>query len=459
MNLSINEILKATGGVLRQGLLTVPVTGVSTDSRMVLPEQAFFALKGPSFDGHDFVKDVFGKGATVAVVEAGRDFQGLAHSHTVIEVNDTLKALGDVAAYVRGLYRIPVIAVSGSAGKTTTKEMIAAILRVSKRVLKTEGNKNNLIGLPLTIFGLDESYDAAVLELGISEMWEMKRLVEIARPKIGLITNIGRGHLKTLGSLDGVARAKGPLFTSLGPNGIRIVNIDDPWVLRIAEGLNDTITYSATKNADVRAVDYKASGDFGAIEATYDVRGKRVTVKINSPGLTSVLNGAAAIAATLPLGVSLEEIKEGLSSFSPVHGRMEVFKVNGLTVLDDTYNANPESMSAALKTLEKAGGRKIAVLGDMLELGDASGNEHRSIGRLTGTLGIDVVIAIGEWSKELAEAALSAGVKTGLGFKDKKDAITVLKSVLREGDSVLVKGSRGIRLEEVVEGIKQFRAA
>ncbi len=451
MNLTIEEIAGAVKGKVLTGA-KASVSGVSTDSRKIRPGDLFFALKGPNFDGTGFVKDVCQKGAAAAVVESAPE--GLPASFGVVLVKDALGALGDLASYARDLNKIPLVAITGSAGKTTTKEMVSSILARSRSVLKTTGNMNNLIGMPLTLLTLTPDHGAAVIELGISEPWEMERLAGICRPDIGVITNIGRSHLKSLGSLEGVARAKGPLFTSIS-GGTKVVNLDDPWVVRVAGGNGKAVTYSMEKDADVRVKGYEAVG-LGSIVAVYDVRGAEVAARINSPGVANVINGAAAIAATLPLGATPADMTEGLASFSNAHGRMEVLNVNGLTVLDDTYNANPESVGAALRTLVNARGRKIAVLGDMLELGEASKTEHRTIGRLAGEAGVDIVVAIGEWSKEVADGftPASKGGAKALFFSEKKEAIEALKGLLKEGDNVLVKGSRATALEKVVEGLK-----
>ncbi len=453
MDFTVEEIAGAVKGTLRAGQADRTVSGVSTDSRRIKAGEVFFALKGPNFDGTRFVRDVASKGAAAAVVESFEP--GLPASFGVILVKDTLRALGDLAAYARGLRRIPIVAITGSAGKTTTKEMIASILARSRAVLKTAGNMNNLIGMPLTLLGLDGAHGAAVIELGISEPWEMERLVGICRPDIGVITNIGRSHLESLGSLEGVARAKGPLFTSL-PDGVKVVNLDDALVVRLARGMKSVVTYSMDKDADVRVKSHEATG-LGSIEVVYDVRGAEVPVRLNSPATANIVNGAAAIAAALPLGAEAPDMMEGLSSFSGVWGRMEVFEVNGLTVIDDTYNANPESVSAALKTLCNAKGRKVAVLGDMLELGEASKAEHRGVGGLAADLGVDLVVAIGEWSKEVAAGFSRASKGKAHSFKGKAEAMEALDGLLREGDVVLVKGSRAVALEEVAAGLKGKR--
>ncbi|MBI5586915.1 MAG: UDP-N-acetylmuramoyl-tripeptide--D-alanyl-D-alanine ligase [Deltaproteobacteria bacterium] len=456
MRFDVTEIAKAVGGTVMRGPKDAIVTGVATDSRKAASGEIFFALKGPSFDGHAFVGEVASKGVSAAVVERTEGLGELPASFTLIEVKETLEALGALALYVRGLSRIPFVAVSGSAGKTTTKEMIASILSVSRNVLKTEGNKNNLIGLPLTIFNLTPAHEAAVVELGISETWEMERLVNICRPDVALLTNIGRGHLKTLGSLEGVAKAKGALFTLLPFHAVRIVNLDDQWVVKLSEGFENTVTYSLKEKADVTVLAHKQDPDFGGIEAVYGVRGKDLQVRFSTPGATNIINGAAAIAAALSLGTALDDMRKGLENFRPVKGRMHVLKVDGFTVLDDTYNANPESMSSALKTLAAARGRKVAVLGDMLELGAVTDAEHERVGRLAGELKVDFVVAIGANSGVLADGARKAGVKSVLSFKDRSEALGALKGLVREGDTVLVKGSRGVALEAIVDGLKEL---
>jgi len=455
MKVSFRDIAAATGGALR-GPSGGVATGVSTDSRKISAGDAFFALKGPNFDGHAFVNEVVAKGASAVVVDNEDCLKGLSSSTAAIVVGDTLKALGALASHVRGLHKIPFVAITGSAGKTTTKEMTASILSVSRNVLKTEGNKNNLIGLPLTIFRLTADHEAAVVELGISEDWEMERLVNICRPDVSLITNIGRGHLETLGTLEGVAKAKGPVFSLLPAHGVKVVNLDDPWVVKAAGSGGQRVTYSSKdKGADVFIEDTSSETGLAGARAAYMVRGKKITVRFSAPGLMNGVNAAAAMAAALSLGAPAAHMVEGLESWTPVKGRMGVIRTGGLTVIDDTYNANPESMGSALRTLKGAAGRKVAVLGDMLELGEASEAEHAGVGRLAGELGVDVLVAIGSSSAATAEGARMAGIRDVFSFGTKRNALELLKRILHDGDTVLVKGSRGVALEEVVEGLRR----
>jgi len=455
MNVTFADIAASTGGRLEAGQAGAVATGASTDSRRINAGDVFFALKGPNFDGHAFVRDVLAKGASGVVVDNEQCLSGAPSGAPAVLVEDTLRALGGLASFVRGLHRIPVVAITGSAGKTTTKEMTASILSASRNVLKTEGNKNNLIGVPLTLFRLDETHEAAVIELGISEDWEMERLVAIVRPDVSLITNIGRGHLEKLGSLEGVARAKGPIYSALSSHGVKVINLDDPWVVKAAGKGGPSVTYSMKdRGADVFA-GAAADAGFAGAKAVYSVRGRKLAVNFASPGVTNVVNGAAAIAASLALGAPVEHMKEGLESWAPIKGRMGLIRSGGLTVLDDTYNANPESMGSALRTLKEAAGRKIAVLGDMLELGAAAEAEHAGVGRLAAELGVDVLVAIGSSSETTAEGARRAGLKDVFSFGSKKNALELLKRILHEGDTVLVKGSRGVALEEVVEGLRK----
>jgi len=452
MRLSLSVIAEATGGKLVQGPDAV-AQGVVTDSRKDCRGAVFFALKGPNFNGADFLADVFARGAVAAVVSGAGPFK-CPPLAPVIAVDDTTKALGALAAHIRAGFKKPLIAISGSVGKTTTKDMAASILATTRKVLKTEGNRNNLIGLPLTLFGLDESVEAAVVELGISEPGEMEKLVSICSPDVALITNIGRGHLAGLGSLEGVARAKGPLFRSVDEKGVKAVNLDDPWVVSLAGEMKGAVTYSLERKADVTVAN-RAGRGLDGLGVTYDVRGRSVNVLFSSPGAANVINGAAAIAAVLPLGVEPGDIEEGLNSFVPGKGRMEVLRLASLTVIDDSYNANPESVASALRTLSRAEGRKVAVLGDMLELGPSSKAEHREAGRLAGMSGVEVIVAIGSYAADLVEGAASAGVRGAYGFNSRQEAEGALAGILRQGDTVLVKGSRGMALEKTVEFLKE----
>jgi UDP-N-acetylmuramoyl-tripeptide--D-alanyl-D-alanine ligase len=462
MQLYIEDILKATGGSLVKGDKRAIIKGVSIDTRAINAGEIFFALVGKRFDGHDFIPNLEENGATGTVVNG--DWEGLSALEKppsglcVISVNDTLSALGDTARFWRDKYPVPLAAVGGSCGKTTTKEMIAAILGVNMTVHKTEGNKNNLIGLPLTILGLEDSHQIAVVELGISEREEMTRLAEISKPDVALLTNIGVAHISTLGGIEEVARAKGELFTMLKPDGIEVINLDDPWIVRMVDKSHRRrVTYSLNGKGDIQLksceVDGLSPDKFIARFSVYD---NDIVVKINSIGKHNLYNAAAAIATTFALGAGCEDIVEGLSRFIPMKGRMELLKLDNITILDDTYNASPESVEVALKTLSTFSGRKIAVLGDMYELGDFAKNLHKSIGATVYRLGIDLLIVYGEFKEEVCDGAVSEGMASGCVHRvaTKDDIVNMLKDSMRDGDVILVKGSRAAGMEDVVEKLR-----
>ncbi len=460
MDFSINEIVEAVRGKLLSGTAELRVTGVSIDSRTVKAGDLFFAIKGPNFDGHAFIDEAVEKGAVAVVVE--RTGFDLPDSVPLISVEESTGALGLMAAFVRAASSIPLVAVSGTTGKSTTREMIASILSCSRSVLKTEGNKNNLIGLPLTLFRLKPEHKAAVVELGISEPWEMSALVEMAAPDVALITNIGSGHLETLGDTKGVAKAKAALFMDPAPACVRVVNLDDELVKKTFEesvlGRDiKTVTFSLNKPSDVSVKTYSVLEGLGGVDVEYNVKGETVSVRLKSPALCNVLNGAAAIAASLPLGAGIADIKEGLEKFEPVAGRLSVSRVGNVTVIDDTYNANPDSMEAAFLTLSMASGRKVAVVGDMLELGAVAPCAHAAIGKRAVELGIDILVVIGDMADEVIHGALLSGLDSACAFKfsKKETATEVLDSLIEPGDTVLVKASRGVRFETLAEAIKR----
>lgn len=457
--MTFKEIADATRGVLKQGSSGshgAAASGISVDTRTLREGEVFFALKGPNFDGHAFISEALGKKASGVVVEKGSKVE-IPDGLSAVFVEDTLRALGDTAASLRRRVRVPLVAVSGSTGKTTTKEMAAAILARSRPVLKTEGNRNNLVGLPLTLSGINSSHRAAVVELGISGPGEMKRLVEISDPDVALITNIGRSHMEGHGDIEGVAGAKRELFDCSRPECFKVVNLDDELVVRSAEEHSaGVITFGFNKEADVRVEDFRAGDNLSGSTARFFVRGEPVDIRLRVPGVFNMANAAAAVAALLPLDVYLDDIYEGLYGFTGVSGRLEIVRSGALTILDDTYNANPESVSAALGALKGAAGRRVAVLGEMHELGECAEGAHRETGRLAAEAGIDMIVAVGRWSSVVVDGALDAGFRARLayGFDDWKSALKALKGdLLKAGDVLLVKGSRAAGLEEVVRGL------
>jgi UDP-N-acetylmuramoyl-tripeptide--D-alanyl-D-alanine ligase len=337
--------------------------------------------------------------------------------------------------------------------------MIAAILEVKREVLKTEGNRNNLLGLPLTVLGIREHHEVGVVELGISERGEMTRLVEIAQPDVALLTNIGISHIASLGGFQGVAAAKGELFQALKEDGIEVINFDDLWIVEMtAKTKRRQITYSVEEKADVSLKGFEVKGRASdMMAATFSLFGDEIAVEARGVGSYNLSNAAAAIATAHALGCGKEEIVEGLSQFVPMKNRMEPIQLDGITLLDDTYNANPDSMEAALRTLSEYPGRKIAVLGDMLELGDIARNIHRRMGSLAARMEVEKLIIYGEFKGEVHEGAVDEGMDEGSSYtvESKDDAVGVLKEIINDGDVVLVKGSRGMGMEEVVEKLRE----
>jgi UDP-N-acetylmuramoyl-tripeptide--D-alanyl-D-alanine ligase len=450
------ELIQATRGT-GAGKIEGSVSGVSTDSRTAAPEDVFIALKGDRFDGHDFVHAVAARGVRAFIVEQSWLFGHEAPKNScTIAVADTLRALGDLSAFHRSRFSLPVIGITGSNGKTTTKEMLASILAARGMGLKTGGNLNNLIGLPKMLLKLNSEHKWAVLEMGMSELGEIDRLAEIAKPDIGVITNALPAHLETLGTVETVARAKGELFLRLDKGETAIFNADDPLislcpsragVVRLSFGLG---------NADVRAENIKNLGKMGQ---TFNLRlpDSELPVTLRAFGVHNVYNALAASAAAFALGMDSGEIRAGLEAFSPFDKRFSLEEIDGIVLIDDSYNANPGSMKAALLTLRdiKKECRAIAVLGDMLELGDSSVAAHEETGRLAASC-VERLFVIGEMSGAVANGAINGGLAPDMVFKaqEQPEILEQLLKTIENGDYILVKGSRGMKMETIAEGIR-----
>jgi UDP-N-acetylmuramoyl-tripeptide--D-alanyl-D-alanine ligase len=432
-------------------LLQEAITGVSTDSRSLCRGDLFVALRGPTFDGHKYLNEIAARGARAAVVEASATLPGQT-SLPLIVVEDTTQALGALGRHYRKKFSIPVLAIGGSSGKTTTKDMVAAVLGSRWNVLRTEKNFNNHIGVPKTIFGLERKHEIAVVEVGTNHPGELQTLCDILLPTHGLLTNIGAEHLEFFGSVDGVAREEGVLFEFLARSGgTAFVNADDRNVVHAAKKVRQRILYGfSSRSARIRGTDVKLDS-FG--RARFAFRGgrlhKRRTVQLGIPGRHQTENALAAAAVGLTFGVPAGGIVDSLASFIATEKRMAVLDLNGVTVLNDTYNANPDSTIAALETLAsmKVAGKKVAVLGDMLELGASEQEEHRRVGRAAASLGIDYVLTVGSRAQHINEA-----VKRGftLHYDQKNVLAEFLAELLTPGDAVLLKGSRGMVMEDIV---------
>ncbi len=428
------------------------IVGVSTDSRAVKEGEVFFALRGENFNGHKFLAEVFEKDAVAAVVEENTDVAAVA-TMPLLVVKDTTRALGELARYYRRKFSIPVIAVGGSNGKTTTKEMIAKVLGAKHRVLSTEGNLNNHIGVPQTLFRLEKKHDVAVVEIGTNHPGEIQYLCDILEPTHGLITNIGREHLEFFTNLAGVAKEEAALFTKLHKKkgSIAFVNADDKHLVAKSKKLKTKVVYSfRMKKASVfgELLETNAAGcarfSFSAKSAK-----RAVTVQLAVPGEHNAANALSAAAVGLTFQVPAQKIKSALEKFQPASKRMEVLDIKGVTVYNDTYNANPDSTIAGLKTLASAivSGKKIAVLADMKELGSTSIDEHRRVGKEASKLPIEYLLTFGEHARSIHDAS---SIKDKIHYEQKNMLAEYLAELVSPGDAVLVKGSRGMRMEDVV---------
>ncbi|MFK5925527.1 MAG: UDP-N-acetylmuramoyl-tripeptide--D-alanyl-D-alanine ligase [Desulfuromusa sp.] len=448
----LERIARITAGDFSGRKVNCQLSGISTDSRNLTPESLFVPLRGERFDGHDYLSQAVKNGAAACLSEEVT--AGL--SVPVVRVPDTLQALGDIAAAYRLQLQGPLVAITGSVGKTTTKEMLATILSQVAPGLKTAGNFNNLIGLPLTLFCLEKEHQWAVLEMGTSTLGEIERLTEIAQPTIGIITNIGAAHLETLQGLDGVSRAKGELFAGL-QGGTAILNLDDPRVaqLPVANGVKK-LTYGVSEDAQVRAENIEepvAGVRFDLLSA-----GRRSRVQLSIPGRHNVSNALAAAAAAIELNVPAGKIVAGLAQFVAIPGRMNLSPLPcGGLLLDDSYNSNPLSAYAAIDVLASlpGQGRRVAVLGDMLELGEKSAKMHEDLG--TKAAGVaELLIGVGTFSTDLCRGAAAAGMNSAqlVELVDAAAAIEYLQKQQRPGDKILVKGSRGVKLEQLAKALK-----
>ncbi|MGD0915106.1 MAG: UDP-N-acetylmuramoyl-tripeptide--D-alanyl-D-alanine ligase [Thermodesulfobacteriota bacterium] len=461
MILALEDVLRATGGKLLQGKERTFFQGITTDSRTVAKGELFIALKGIRFDGHHYALEALEKMAGGVVVEEGKvgDIRWNGYrSRAVIAVKDTLRALGDLARDRRRKYNTPVVALTGSNGKTTTKEMISACLETAFPVLKTRGNNNNLVGLPLTLLNLTEKERVVILEMGMNVPGEIRRLAEIAEPDVGLITNIQKVHLEGIGSLERLKEEKGELFRRMKKNGTIIVNRDDPRVIDLAsEFSGQRITFGIENPADVMAREIRLRPSEGT-SFTLRMEGEEIGITLPLLGRHFVPNALSAIGIASLFGIDVKKAKEALEGFQPFPMRMEIVHLEGgKTLINDAYNANPRSMELALETLAemKGTGRAIAVLGDMLELGSLTEEAHQQLGQKAGELSIDLLLSFGEQAPVVVESAIRHGLspeKTKV-VESHGEAISILREIMKEGDWVLLKGSRRMAMEKIVEGL------
>jgi len=430
-----------------------PISGVAVDSRLVQPGNLFVALPGERTDGHAFIGAALAAGATALLVSELSDRDaGLARgAASVVVVPDALLGLHAVAAAWRRRFSLLVVGVTGSIAKTSTKEAIAAVLAERFVTLKSEGNANNEIGLPLTALRIGPEHQAAVLEMGMYVGGEIAQLAAIARPKIGVVTAVREVHLSRIGSIEAVERAKGELLEALPADGVAVLNADDPRVVRMRDRTAArAITYGFASDADVRAEDVVAAG-LGGMSFTLVAPQGRVRTAIPALGRHGVHNGLAAAAVGIGAGLDLDLIAAGLRSGWRAPHRDEIVRAGSLTILDDSYNASPASMLAALELLATLPGRHVAVLGEMRELGEANDRGHREVGAAAAGLA-EVIVVVGGGAAGIAAGAASLG-GTVVTVADRDAAVAALREILRPGDAVLVKASRGAELDRIVESL------
>jgi UDP-N-acetylmuramoyl-tripeptide--D-alanyl-D-alanine ligase len=456
--LSILQIAELSGAKLESGDGNILVSKVSTDSRTVKPGELFVPLRGENFDGHEFVPAAAKAGAAGAIVDLA--WKGkVPKNFALLRAKDTLIAYQNLAANYRKSLPLKVLAITGSNGKTSTKDFVAAVLGRRYRVTKTEGNFNNHVGLPRTILEATSQDEVGVWEIGMNHPGEIAVLAKIAAPNAAIVTNIGVAHIEFMGSREAIAAEKGALAEAIGPDGTVILNADDPFTAKIAERTHARVILAGTSAGAVCVgeITQSANGsEFTILEGAH-----RCRAKLPVPGLHMVQNALLAVAAGRAFGLSLEECAAGLVTAPLTKARLQIKEIQGVQFIDDSYNANPDSMKAALQTLVEldADGKRIAVLGEMGELGAESEQGHREVGETAATLGVDHLIAIGEMGEMIAQAARKAGLEKTVGVRSTTEAAELLGEIAEPGDLVLIKGSRLARTERVMEEFSKQQSA
>lgn len=457
--MKVEDIIKATNGRLLVGDLQEDCENFCTDTRKIQKGDIYVGLKGEKFNGNEYYKEALEKGAKVAVIsgiEVTKEDLDQYKDKTIIEVKDSLEAFGDIAAYKRDLYDIPVVQITGSVGKTSTRDIIANVVRTQYKTLQTEGNQNNAIGLPTTLLKLKD-HEAVVVESGMNHLGEIRYLGKIAKPTVAVITNIGTAHIGFLGSRENILKAKLEILENLKPGGYIVINNDNDMLNKWAK--EDTkykkYTFGIDEKSDVMAYNIKVSEDY----STYNVKidNKEYSVKVPVSGVHFVYNSLCAIAVGNLLNIAPENIIKGIETFTLTKNRMEIDKIkDNVTVINDAYNASYDSMKAAIEYLKGIpGDRKIAVLGDMFELGEFSEEIHRKVGIEVFTHKIDVLLTVGNESKYIAEEVKYLGMpkENVVSFDTNEEAINYLNKTLRKNDVVLLKAAHGMQFSKIFEGI------
>ena len=449
-SLSLAQIAAFAGGTIATGDREAMIERVSTDSRTLQTGDLFVPLRGENFDGHKFIEQAVERGAAGAMVE--NKWSGNApENFALIRVADTLAGYQTLAANYRASLPIKVIAITGSNGKTSTKDFVAATLARKFRVTKTEANFNNHVGLPQTMLAANRDDEIAVWEIGMNHPGEIAALAKLAAPDVAIITNVGIAHIEFMGSREAIAEEKGALAEAVTANGTLILNAEDAFSDAIAKRTRAKIVLAGIENGSVRATDisqHSTGSEFTILEGAH-----RCRAQLPVPGIHMVQNAMLAVAAGRVFGLSLEECAVGLASTPLTKARLQIREIDGIQFIDDSYNANPDSMKAALRTLVEldADGRRIAVLGEMGELGAESESGHREVGEAAAALRIDELIAVGAVGAIIARAAEKAGLEKSVAVNSPQEAAELLEKNATAGDLILIKGSRAARMERVLE--------
>jgi UDP-N-acetylmuramoyl-tripeptide--D-alanyl-D-alanine ligase len=454
-SLGIEEIVHACGAIPFNCSNIELINGINTDSRKLKQGDMFIALKGEKFDGHEYAEAAIKDGATVVLSQIK-----LISNIPYLLVDDTLKALHKLAKYYKSKFDIPFVAITGSSGKTTTKDMIASVLSEKYNVLKTEGNFNNAIGLPLTLFRLEKKHEICVLEMGMSSLGEIEVLADIVRPNVGVITNVGTAHIEKLQTRENILKAKIEMFTYFDSDNTAIINGDNDMLQALDNKNYKIVRYGLENKNQCRAENIIEKGEAG-IDFDVVYQGMCEAYQVPMPGVHNVYNALSAICVAKMYGLNKVEINAGLGKFKPSKMRMEIFQgILNTKVINDVYNANPDSMRAAINVLASmdATGRRVCILGDMFELGEHAEVEHRKIGRFAVEKGIDLVLAVGKMSGEIIKGASMSGNNQQMYCFDNNEAVIKnLKAILKQQDIILIKGSRGMNMENIVESLREGR--
>lgn len=454
--LTVNDILRATGGeiaIKSSNIAGLEFDSIITDSRKVKEGGLFIPLVGENFDGHDYIKPAIAHGAAASLTERQPDGD---ERGTIIRVKDTKKALGDIARYYKKKYPVPVVSITGSVGKTTTKDLIYAVLAEHYNTHKTPNNFNNDIGVPLTVFGIETEHEMAVIEMGMNHFGEIAYLADIVKPDIAVITNIGMSHIENLGSQEGILKAKLEITSGFTDRNTLYVNGDDKLLKTVQSDVYKIVRFGLDSSNDVYAKDIVNKGLDG-IEFTVVSDMGEFRAEVAQPGVHNVYNALAAVCAGMHFGVTEEECKAGLKNCKYTSQRLEVINHKGIEIINDCYNSSPDSVRAALKVQQLSlKPRRIAVLGDVLEMGEFAAAAHYELGKDAAEAGLDMLITAGENAARIAEGARANGFTNVRAYETTDDACKEIAGIVKDGDSVLVKASHGMHFEKITEALRSL---